>query len=133
MPVRHCLAVDLDRTLAHHTRFTTEENIGQPIPAVVQRVQEAHRRKIPVYIFSARLAPQHGPDSIARSSVAIQKWCREHLGFVPLLTCIKLPIFTEIWDDRAVAVLANKGEGLTPNDGSLWDELEEVTDPELPF
>lgn len=122
---RHVLAVDLDRTLAKHFRFTTEEAIGQPIPGVVERVKRAHKRKVTIYIFTARLAPQHGSDSIYRSTVAIGKWCLQHLGFVPLMTCIKLPIFTEIWDDRTISIKANEGEGVTLNEGSLWDELAE--------
>jgi hypothetical protein len=100
------IGVDLDGTLAEYDGWKGETHIGDPIPAMVQRVKEALADGKTVRIFTARMSNMpnfHIAD-------AIYAWCEQHIGVKLLPTCIKDFECIEIWDDRAVQVIKNTGE-----------------------
>jgi hypothetical protein len=118
------IGVDLDGTLAHYEDFKGPEQIGEPIPLMVERVKLWLTEGREVRIFTARVWPlgtaEDRLDSLnvgnprlvdafkARS--AIEKWCLKHLGTVLPVTCTKDYGMLELWDDRAVQVKINTGE-----------------------
>lgn len=99
------IAVDLDGTLAHYTKYDGPVP-GRPIPRMVERVtrwlQEGHE----VYIFTARLSHPDCDDSARK---AIQDWVVDVFGVGLPITCTKHYFFDEFWDDRAVSVAKNTG------------------------
>lgn len=109
------IGVDLDGTLATYPgTYGIPHGIGDPIPAMVLRVQEWLRKGIEVRIFTARAA---GPfinergQQIGFSFVEkeIQDWCEQHIGKKLPVTCQKDYNMMELWDDRAVQVIPNTG------------------------
>jgi len=57
------------------------------------------------------------PDRMANAVAArraVEAWCREHLGRVLPVTCVKDWAMIELWDDRSVAVETNTGHQLSP-------------------
>lgn len=59
-----------------------------------------------VKIFTARVAP--APESY-RARKVIEQWCHTHIGVVLPVTNIKDMGMLELWDDRAIRVVANTG------------------------
>ena len=123
---------DLDRTLAHYEEWEGPERVGSPIPRMVELAKRYLEAKVEVRIFTARcfplktiwaiepddlldtmhkLAEDDEPTRKALASVkAIRSWCREHLGQVLTITCVKDPRTFRIYDDLAVGVQPNTGE-----------------------
>lgn len=106
---RRCVAVDLDGTLAHYDRWRGVDQIGKPIPEMVERVRRWLAAGDEVVIFTARVAACHGGRDRAAAVAAIEAWCELHLGRRLLVTAEKLARVSEIWDDRAVSVEPNTG------------------------
>lgn len=100
------IGVDLDGTLARYVSgdFKGVDTIGEPIPAMVERVKQWLADGRDVRIFTARVA-NHGEAAIA----PIRRWCREHLGRELPVTNVKDHQMWELYDDRAVQVEANTG------------------------
>ena len=95
------IAVDLDGTLAE---TTTDGSIGDPIKAMVDRINNWHDDGREVVIFTARGDVQHRQ---------IDAWLKLH-GLPSLnVTNIKHPEFSEIWDNRAIRVDADTGNVCT--------------------
>lgn len=106
---------DLDGTLAHYDGWIHELHIGEPIQPMVDRVKRWLAEGREVRIFTARVAKIDGRD-IAKIIAVIESWCETHIG-------VKLPVTNEkdfgmvqLWDDRCVQVVPNKG---TRVDGKL--------------
>jgi hypothetical protein len=101
------IGIDLDGTLAHDTGFHSEDQIGPPIPEMLQRVKNWINQGQRVKIFTARATiPQHIPH--------IRDWLREN-GLPDLeITNVKDFAMIELWDDRAVEVLPNTGRPANP-------------------
>lgn len=98
--------VDLDGTLAKYNGWKGPENIGEPVPAMLDRVYDWIRHGQTVKIFTARA-------SVPEQIEPIKKWLTK-LGLGDLeVTCIKGFDGVEFWDDRAVTVKMNTGEVLT--------------------
>ena len=97
------IGVDLDGVLAEYHRFEGNHIIGMPIRTMWLRVIHWLEDGEEVYIFSAR--------ADSNTSIKhIQRWLDYHgLPQLPI-TNIKLKIFQEIWDDRAIRVERNSGE-----------------------
>jgi len=104
------IGVDLDGTLAKYDGWHGPTEIGEPIPAMVERVTKWTAEGKNVRIFTARAAPQ-GPHGENDPTVvlAIQSWCSKHLGIILPVTCTKDHGMIELWDDRAVSVEPNTG------------------------
>jgi hypothetical protein len=107
--------VDLDGTLAHYEYGSHKDwsptRIGEPIPAMVERVRQWLEDGREVRIFTARVQPTPcvtTEDREIRDAISI--WCDRHIGVVLPITCVKDYSMIELWDDRAVQVRANTGE-----------------------
>lgn len=95
--------VDLDGTLAHYTGWKSPEDIGEPIPAMMERVKAWLMDGKPVKIFTARFPEHHG---------YVREWLfRNGLGGIPV-TNVKGIDACEFWDDLAVPVERNTGRNL---------------------
>lgn len=118
--------VDLDGTLAHYDGWKGPTEIGEPVPAMLARVKKWLDDGEDVRILTARVFPHtvyesvsslYIPDSppdqrlveAAQAAEAIREWCKKHLGRVLPITCRKDKSMVEIWDDRAVGVITNRG------------------------
>lgn len=108
------IGVDFDSTLATYDRWEGPEVLGTPIASMVARVKQWLSEGIEVRVFIARVyapaneAQRQGEAALA--TLAIQRWCFEHLGQVLPITCQKDFGMWQLWDDRAVQVVPNTGE-----------------------
>jgi hypothetical protein len=103
---RGWIGVDLDGTLAHYEGWKGIEHIGEPIPAMMERVRAwlADGRK--VKIFTARVSGGRDRDAVVTH---IHAWCERH-GLPRLdVTHEKDFAMIELWDDRCVQVETNTG------------------------
>ena len=114
------IGVDLDGTLAHHDSWKGHEHIGEPIPAMVQRVKNWLQSGMTVKIFTARFC-EHGQiishnngQTVIDVVTPIEEWCLKHLGRKLDVTNVKDYDMLELWDDRAVQVIPNTGEPVMP-------------------
>ena len=98
------IAVDLDGTLAQYTHWVGPHHIGEPVPAMLQRVKDWLAAGKDVRIFTARVSDQD--PSVVET---IQAWCEVHIGKVLPVTNVKDYQMIELWDDRAVQVVPNIG------------------------
>jgi len=103
------IGVDLDGTLAQYEGWKGADHIGEPVPAMVERVQRWLADGYHVRVFTARVST---PNALEREEVerAIFEWTKEHIGTPLVATCIKDYAMIELWDDRCVQVLPNTGE-----------------------
>jgi len=85
------------------------DNIGAPIPKMVDRVKSWLKEGKDVRIFTARASH---PDS--GTIPAIHKWCQKHIGRILLVTDRKDQFMTALYDDRAYHVEHDTGD--TAND-----------------
>jgi hypothetical protein len=100
------IGVDLDGTLAEYDHWRGADHIGAPIPKMLTRVHRWLDGKYNVKIFTARVA---GDDHGAVRAI-IETWCLKYIGEVLPVTNKKDYGMIELWDDRAVQVIANTGE-----------------------
>lgn len=107
------IGVDLDGTLAHYEGFVAPDHIGEPIPAMLDRVKRWLSEGREVRIFTARVSTdgsQRRDLEAAKARLAIFEWCFKHLGRSIRVTCVKDHEMIELWDDRCVQVRSNTGE-----------------------
>lgn len=97
------VGVDLDGTLALYPWKHLTDEIGPPIPKMLDRVKAWLASGIEVRIFTARAT---SPELVP----AIEAWCKTHVGEQLRVTNIKDFHMIELWDDRAVQIVANTGE-----------------------
>lgn len=98
------IAVDLDGCLAHKEKGPFDpEHIGEPVPAMLERVKKWIKDGKEVAIFTAR--------ATTKSSIPpIKLWLKKHgLGDLEI-TATKHPKFEKFFDDRAIGVKRNTGE-----------------------
>ncbi len=112
------IGVDLDGTLAHYDGWQGVEHIGEPVPAMLERVLGWIEEGRDVRIFTARVAD---PLERETAGLVVEAWCLEHLGRILPVTHSKDMEMVELWDDRAVGVEKNIGQpsALSP-DGTPW-------------
>jgi len=96
------IGVDLDGTLAVYGVWMGPDRIGEPVPAMLDRVKRWIEEGKDVRIFTARAMI---PDQIP----AVIGWCKLHLGVELPVTCRKDFGMVELWDDRCVQVETNTG------------------------
>lgn len=100
---RSWIGVDLDGTLARYSGWRGLEHVGKPVPVMLARVKHWLEEGYTVKIFTARAA--EGEKGIA----PVKKWLAEN-GLPDLeVTNQKDFAMIELWDDRAVQVVANTG------------------------
>lgn len=104
------IGVDLDGTLAYY--HGDVHTIGDPIPAMAERVSRWLCEGRDVRIFTARVACPAVSDSldVYVQEKMIEQWCQKHFGTVLQITCSKDYGCDELWDDRARQVVFNTGE-----------------------
>lgn len=126
---RGWIGVDFDGTLANYGTWVSADHCGDPIVPMVERVKRWLAAGWEVRVFTARIYPlMHAePDDqlavsyaqpVGRDRVqeaikaveAIRSWCRQHIGHVLTITCVKDYAMVELWDDRCVQVRPNTGE-----------------------
>lgn len=107
------IGVDLDGTLAHYEGWKGVEHIGEPIPAMVERVKGWLAEGKEVRIFTARVYCPPGDTVRLQESLETHRhivdWCTRHIGVGLPTTCVKDFGMIELWDDRAYRVVANSG------------------------
>jgi hypothetical protein len=110
------IGVDLDGTLAHYSHWTRWNHIGDPIPAMVTRVKAWISIGVQVRIFTARVGFEEDVCKLTGEaftkemmSKVIGGWTRQHVGKVLVATATKDFNMRELWDDRAIQVVANTG------------------------
>ncbi len=96
------IGVDLDGTLARSDDWRGLDHIGKPVPLMLERVKLWIEEGYTVKIMTARASkPEYIP--------AVQKWLKKH-GLPDLeVTNEKDFHMIELWDDRAIQVVANTG------------------------
>lgn len=110
------IGVDLDGTLARYDTWRGNDHIGEPIPAMLDRVKQWLAAGREVRIFTARVSPQAvrlNQSTIEETRAPIERWLIRHLGRPLAITHEKDMAMIELWDDRAVSVEANTGRILT--------------------
>jgi hypothetical protein len=106
------IGVDLDGTLAEWDGvWKGPLDIGKPIPKMVERVKGWLAEGKEVRIFTARVNSGSVADDAA-ADAAIQLWTFEYLGQNLQSTFKKDRHMIELWDDLAVQVEKNTGEGM---------------------
>ncbi|MEZ5524777.1 MAG: hypothetical protein R3E62_07420 [Pseudomonadales bacterium] len=101
------IGVDLDGTLARYDGWYGPAHIGEPIPAMLERVKNWLNEGVEVRIFTARASvPEYIP--------FVTQWL-EKQGLPALeVTNVKDFAMISLWDDRCVQVETNLGEPKFP-------------------
>jgi hypothetical protein len=105
------IGVDLDGTLAYYDHWRGIDHIGEPIPAMAERVRRWLAEGLEIRIVTARVS---GNDGIEAARY-IQAWGWKHFGVKLRVTNRKDFGMIELWDDRAIQVVTNTGERLVPD------------------
>ncbi len=104
------IGVDLDGTLAKYGEWNGVEDIGLPIPLMVDRVKKWIKEGKDVRIFTARVCIiGHSLSEVEDAICMIEAWCVKHIGKVLPITCMKDYSMIELWDDGCVQVEHNTG------------------------
>lgn len=132
------IAVDLDGTLAVYGKFVPG-HIGEPIPAMVERVKQMLADGQQVCIFTARVgalflpfATEAAKEAAQTEYDAIVKWSLKHFGESIPVTAVKQYHMRVFYDDRAIQVEPNTGRliedapGITTGTGLqvMYDEID---------
>lgn len=126
------IGVDFDGTLAQYDTWVDAAHCGRPIQPMVDRVQAWLKAGRQVRVFTARVFPitevitgypalnfvpaEHRNSlpyryrGAVEAAHAIQDWCRQYIGTVLPITCVKDYAMIELYDDRCVQVRPNTGE-----------------------
>lgn len=120
------IGVDLDGTLAVYRGWNNGE-IGEPVPAMVERVKAWLADGQDVRVFTARVGVcgEYSAESLRTANEEFAReqeqlicdWCEKHIGQRLKVTAVKDFTMVELWDDRAVQVYPNTG---IPVSGSVW-------------
>jgi len=106
---REWIGVDLDGTLAYFTRWRGLEKIGKPVPNMVTRINDWMAQGYEVKIVTARASVPGGRE-------AVRKWLEKHRLPPMEVTHSKDLYMVELWDDRAIQVVTNRGQpALSPS------------------
>jgi hypothetical protein len=112
------IGVDLDGTLAHYDGWRGTAHIGEPVPAMRDRVLRWMAQGLEVRIFTARVCLERLPDSDGSGEDArgyIEAWLEKHGMGGLAITNQKDLAMHELWDDRAVQVQVNTGQANCPS------------------
>lgn len=113
---RGWIGVDLDGTLAKYEGWKGIGHVGEPVPAMVERVRQWIADGWEVRVFTARMSAPDEADR-KRAYSAIAEWTRQHVGRPLAATCTKDFAMAELWDDRAVQVVPNTGQAVGHDKG----------------
>ena len=102
------ILVDFDRTLATYESWEKNgPSLGEPIPAMVDRVKYWIAMGEDVRIFTARAAKNN--PRLEADTEKIKAWCAEHVGKILPVQNWKDFTTVAIWDDLAFSVESNTG------------------------
>lgn len=99
---------DLDKTTATLDDWQGLFYIGDPIPAMIDRIKQTLASGRKAKIFTARVSYSDERINAAVRKV-IQAWCVEHIGQALEVTNIKDMGMRNLYDDRAFHVIPNTG------------------------
>ena len=100
------IGFDLDGTLAVDLPIRKSQiEIGPPIPKMVDKVRMYIAAGRAVRLFTARAFQMTGEEERA-----ITEWLIEHVGVALPITCMKDGDLLYFYDDKAIQVIANRGE-----------------------
>lgn len=99
------IGVDLDGTLAKYSSWS--EDIGEPIPQMIQRVKHWLAEGKEVRILTARGSLEPGKHE---QLVKVYDWVKQHIGSPLEVTHKKDPLMIRLYDDRVRQVKPNTGE-----------------------
>lgn len=110
------IGVDLDGTLAHYDKWVAWDQIGAPIPLMVERIKAWVSQGIEVKIFTARIAFEQDTCKVTGKTFTptevkkvIGDWLEAN-GLPRLdVTARKDFRMIQLWDDRCVQVIPNTG------------------------
>ena len=102
------IGVDLDGTLAVYDGWNNGE-IGKPVPLMLERVKSWISEGVKVKIFTARVGVTFDENYKNEMVKIIQDWTEKYTGVRLEVTATKDFSMIELWDDRAVQVIPNKG------------------------
>lgn len=107
------IGIDLDGTLAYYDNNMkySASSIGEPIPKMLALVKDLIIAGKEVQILTARVCSDQPTPQRLAAKVAVERWCKKHIGVVLKVTAEKHYSMELLIDDRAVAC--------KPNDGSL--------------
>ena len=117
------IGFDLDGTLAEYDGWEGIEHIGKPVKRMCDLAKKLHSDGEEVKILTARVAPRNDGADTSKARKYIEKWCEEHLGFVPDITHEKDSLMEKLYDDRVVQVIPDTG--ITIEEAArkaLWDK-----------
>jgi hypothetical protein len=128
------IGVDLDGTLAQYDVWRGEEHIGEPVPAMADRVRQWIADGQEVRIFTARVDGGVGSKAMGLPSAEIlqdvermvriiQDWTEKYFGVRLPVTNQKDVAMLRLYDDRAVQVVFNTGQ--------LVENLSGVESPDI--
>ncbi len=117
--IKGWIGIDLDGTLARHDADWHIDQIGAPVPLMVDMVKDLLRRGTEVRIVTARVgctgvyveeSQRHDDEAFASAQRAmIEEWCIKHIGQKLPVTCSKDFGMMALYDDRAIRVETNTG------------------------
>lgn len=123
MAISGWIGVDFDGTLAVYHGWNNGK-LGEPVPAMVDRVKKWIADGVEVRIFTARVGMGGGfslesgrsddDQFVNEQRELIEAWCEEHIGYKLKVTATKDFSLIEIWDDRAIQVEMNTGRRVVP-------------------
>ncbi len=94
--------VDLDGTLAYYDRFSPSDQIGEPVPAMMELVKKMINHGIRVKIFTARA---QDPEQLP----VIRQWLKKNNLPELEITNRKDYYMQRLYDDRCIQVERNTG------------------------
>lgn len=97
------IGVDLDGTLAHYEGWKGRDHIGEPIPAMMERVKQWLDEGQKIKIFTARAcARDHIPP--------VKEWLKKNgLPDLEVTNCKDFGMVA-LYDDRCIQVITNTGQ-----------------------
>lgn len=115
------IGVDFDGTLAFDPPDRKDPyTLGQPIPAMVNRVRDWICKGYTVKILTARMnkfshtSPK--PRNLEYMRMVLRDWTEIHIGRALEATCEKDGMMEVLWDDRAVRVVRDTGNPDLPRE-----------------
>lgn len=121
------IGVDLDGTLAEYHGWKGVDDIGEPIPKMVEKVKQLLDEGKDVRIFTARVHDNQSKKMKERAIHWIEKWCLEVFDQKLPITCEKDTSMKTCYDDRATQVLENTGIPLE----DIIDEFKKQTSKDV--
>lgn len=104
------IGFDLDGTLAMYNGWRGIDQIGEPVPAMAQKLRALLAKGVECRIFTARVSGSGEAAEEARRY--IQNWTEKHFGDRLTVTHMKDFAMVSLYDDRCVAVEINTGRVL---------------------